>query len=191
MLRVKLVSIRYLLLALVPFVAMLACSSDEGTQRPRGSGGSGGSGSCNPPPTTCWEQCVCGGGEAQACVTQCIPSGGSGGAGVGGTGGGFGGTGGGFGGTGGVGTGGVGTGGAGVGGSTGGDCETCAQTACPDEFAACQAATGCLECVTCVQQNCAGPDDFNCIVASCQMCLTVAQPATAFGACATTNCPSC
>ena len=142
---------------------------------------------------TCFDECLCTGTDASACLDHCA-GGGSGGGGSGGGSTGSGGSGGsasggsggtpGYGGTG-------GSSGSGGSGSPPMGCEGCVAQSCPSELSSCINTPGCLEIVQCAQQSGCSLDDYGCLILTCGTYLAnfgAVDPAMSLGSCASGYC---
>jgi hypothetical protein len=142
--------------------------------------------------TSCFDECLCQGGDGKSCLEQC--AGGSGGAvgssgGASGSGPGSGGTSG----AGSGGSGGSGGAGAGAGGAAPAGCESCVGQACTAELQSCAQTAGCLELVQCAQQSGCWLDDFACLAFACGQYLLsfgAVPPALSLGSCVSSACAS-
>lgn len=137
--------------------------------------------------SSCFDSCVCQGGDAKACLTQCS---GGGGASPGG-----GGTSGVTGGSGGVSASSGGSGGSAGGGGAGGgavlDCQSCVAQSCGSELSGCTQTSGCLELVQCASQNGCALSDYGCLLLGCGALLVnfkAVVPAMSLGGCAAQAC---
>lgn len=121
---------------------------------------------------SCFDSCVCQGGDAKACLKSCA-GGSSGGGGSGGTS-----SAGGASGSGGAGSGGAGgyAGSSGSGGYSGGgggggggalDCPGCVAQSCPSELTGCSQTSGCIELVQCAQASGCSLSDYGCLLFGC------------------------
>jgi len=149
--------------------------------------------------SSCFDSCVCQGGNAKACLAGCTGSGtSSGGGGASPGGGGASASGGapGGGGTSGGGYSGGGSGGAsgnGSGGSAGGavDCTSCVAQSCGAELSGCTQTSGCIELVQCAQASGCTLSDYGCLLFGCGAYLInvkAVPPAVSLGNCAASAC---
>jgi len=151
--------------------------------------------------SSCFDSCVCQGGDAKACLKQCAGgsagssgSGGSSGSPGGGGysgGGSSGGGSGGYSGGGSSGSGGWSGGGSGGGGGGALDCQGCVAQSCPGELAGCTQTSGCIELVQCAQSSGCSLSDYGCLLFGCgaYMINFKAVPAAmSLGGCASQAC---
>ncbi len=148
--------------------------------------------------SSCFDSCVCQGGDAKTCLKSCAGATGSGGSGASSSGGapaggGYGGSG--SGGSGGYSGGGSSGGGGYSGGGSGGgaalDCAGCVAQSCGSELSGCSQTSGCMELVQCADQAGCSLSDYGCLVMGCGLYMInfKAVPAAAsLGNCAASAC---
>lgn len=138
---------------------------------------------------TCFDECLCTGTDANACLDQCSGAGAGGSGGESGAGGGSGGSSGsggtpGYGGTG-------GSSGSGGSGSQPLGCEGCVAQSCSSELTSCVNTPGCLDIVQCAQLSGCSLDDYGCLILTCGSYLAnfgAVEPAMSLGSCASGYC---
>ncbi|GMV13477.1 MAG: hypothetical protein AMXMBFR56_17010 [Polyangiaceae bacterium] len=144
--------------------------------------------------TSCFDSCVCQGGDAKACLKSCAGSSSGGGGAPSGTGGASSGGapssggGGGYSGSGGSG------GYSGGGGSSGGgalDCPSCVAQSCPNELSGCTQTSGCIELVQCAEASGCSLSDYGCLLFGCGVYMInfkAVPAAMSLGGCAAQAC---
>ncbi|MCK6537286.1 MAG: hypothetical protein L6Q84_30320 [Polyangiaceae bacterium] len=143
--------------------------------------------------TSCFDSCVCQGGDAKTCLKSCAGAAGGGGGGGGPSGGGGGSSGGGTGGTpsGGGSSGGGGYSGGGGGGGGALDCSGCVSQSCGNELSGCSQTSGCMELVQCADQSGCSMSDYGCLLMGCgayMINFKAVPAAVSLGNCAASAC---